>query len=145
MGHQLVGRNSIPLDGFNGLITISNPADLPENASPRCWDVDFTIGGLKQRSGLYAALSSTTMNTFLYMKTFQQPSGQVNTIAEDIQGNLYAEDVNNHPGLLSNIFSGINPGSYMSSNTNFNREYMCFSNITDPTVQGDVPRQWAGP
>lgn len=145
MGHQLVGRNSVVLEGFGGIVTIANPQDLPENASPRNWDVDFTVGGVNQRDGLYAALlASSNPYNFLYTKTFFQPNGQINTLAEDSNGGIWAENVNNFPGILSQVFSGINIGSYMFSTSNSNREYMCFSQITDPTSQGDIPRQWAG-
>lgn len=40
------------LDTMGGLITNCNPQDLPEGASPRCYDVDFIIGSVFTRAGL---------------------------------------------------------------------------------------------
>lgn len=146
MGHQLVGRSSVVLEGFGGLVTIADPTNLPENASPRNWDVDFTIGGVNQRSGLVASITApSTSQSFSFAKTFFQPSGQDNTIAMAAQqGVVYAEDVNGATGTLSPVLNGVILNSTMFSSTLANREYMCFSNLADPTTQGDVPRQWAG-
>lgn len=145
MGHTPVGRNSVVLEGFGGLITIARPQDLPENASPRNWDVSFTVGGFQQRPGTYPSLESGSLYNFLFAKTFLQPSGQINTLGLDAGGTVWAENVNTLPGVFSSVLPYVNPGSYMFSVSNANREYMCFSQITDPTSQGDVPRQWAGP
>jgi hypothetical protein len=133
------------LETYGGLITIADPASLPEGASPRNWDIDFTIGGFQQRAGLYSSIDASVSTDFLYVKTFQQPSGQINTLVEGSNGVLYAENVNCAPGILSPVFDYINPSSYMYSTSLEDREYMCFSQITDPTTNGDVPRQWAGP
>lgn len=147
MGHQLVGRSSVVLETLGGLVTIADPTNLPEGASPRNWDIDFTIGGVNQRDGLYAALATPSPTTvkFLYAKTFLQPNGQINNLAIDNVGALWSENVNSNPFVLGQIFSNINPGSYMYSSTSSNREYMCFSDISNPNIQGDIPRQWAGP
>ena len=37
---------------MGGLVTACNAQDLPEGASPRCWDVDFIIGSVFTRAGL---------------------------------------------------------------------------------------------
>ena len=120
---------------------------MPEGGSPRNWDVDFTIGGVGPRQGLYTAIQTPTPDSvnFLYAKTFLQPSGQINTLVQDQNGVIWAEDVTNNPGTLTSVYSLVNPGMYMQSSTNTNREYMCFSDLNDPTQQGDIPRQWAGP
>ena len=51
-GHSLTGLGTASLDTMGGLITLANPQDLPEGASPRCWDVDFIVGSVFQRYGL---------------------------------------------------------------------------------------------
>ena len=37
---------------MGGLVTNANPQDLPEGASPRCFDVDFVTGSVFTRPGL---------------------------------------------------------------------------------------------
>ncbi len=52
MGHTLLQLGSASLDTQGGLITFAKPQDVPEGASPRCWDVDFEVGSVKSRPGL---------------------------------------------------------------------------------------------
>ena len=59
---------------MGGLITNCNPQDLPEGASPRCWDVDFIIGSVFTRAGLQSAYS--------FAGEFVGPS--VGTVATDV-------------------------------------------------------------
>src|ERR1700676_276264 len=40
------------LDTMGGLISFASPQDLPEGASPRCFDVDFIVGSVFTRPGL---------------------------------------------------------------------------------------------
>src|ERR1039458_3239941 len=66
MGHNLEQLGTASLDTMGGLVTNCNPQDLPEGASPRCWDVDFIIGSVFTRAGLssvysYAASLNITM------------------------------------------------------------------------------------
>jgi hypothetical protein len=145
MGHQLIGRQSVTLEGFGGLITIANPQDLPEGASPRNWDVGFTIGGVGQRDGLVSSIvAPSTSLTFLYAKTFSQPSGQINTLVKDASTGIWKEDVSAAQGTLTRVFNSVQAGNSMFSTSVANREYMCFPDPT-LTVGGDIPRQWGGP
>ncbi len=50
-------------DCFSGLITLADARDLPEGASPRNWDVDFSVGSVYTRPGLVSA--------FVYANTWQ--------------------------------------------------------------------------
>lgn len=59
MGHNLTGLGTASLDTFGGLITFVNPADLPEGASPRNWDVDYIVGSVFTRPGLANVYSFT--------------------------------------------------------------------------------------
>ncbi len=52
MGHNLEQLGTATLDTMGGLVTNCNPQDLPEGASPRCYDVDFIIGSVFTRPGL---------------------------------------------------------------------------------------------
>ena len=82
MGHNLEQLGTATLDTMGGLVTNCNPQDLPEGASPRCWDVDFIIGSVFTRAGLvsvytYANLLNITevvigsggLATFTYVGT----------------------------------------------------------------------------
>ena len=41
----------VVLDSMGGLVVTSRPEDIPEGASPRCYDVDFIVGRFMQRPG----------------------------------------------------------------------------------------------
>src|SRR5271154_1145598 len=45
---------------MGGLITLADARDLPEGASPRCWDVDFIVGSVFTRPGLQSVYSYAT-------------------------------------------------------------------------------------
>lgn len=79
MGHNLEQLGTASLDTMGGLVTNCNPSDLPEGASPRCYDVDFITGSVFTRYGLssvytYAAtilitqviVGSSNLATFSY-------------------------------------------------------------------------------
>jgi hypothetical protein len=50
--HNLEGRQSVTLDTFGGLVTMANPHDLPEGASPQNNDVDYILGSVTTRAPL---------------------------------------------------------------------------------------------
>jgi hypothetical protein len=76
---------------------------------------------------------------FNYVKTFLASNGAVKTLALDASGTLWLEDVTNSPGVLNAILETVTPGSFSRSTTLFDREYLCFSDLT----QGiDIPRQY---
>jgi hypothetical protein len=52
---NIAGRQSVTLDTLGGLVTLAGAPDLPEGASPRNWDVDFTVGNVGTRPGLDSA------------------------------------------------------------------------------------------
>lgn len=45
----------VPLSTFGGLATIADPNSLPEGASPRNYDMDFSVGSTRTRDGLTSA------------------------------------------------------------------------------------------
>lgn len=71
--NNLVGRSSAQLDTFSGTITISDPPNLPEGASPRNTNCDFDIGSCFTRSGL--------VNPFTYQNGAAGPSPGGDTIS----------------------------------------------------------------
>lgn len=78
---------------------------------------------------------------FNYIKTFEQTSGQINTLALDSNGTLWQEDAVNEPGVLEPIETNILPGSFAESATIDDREFIAFSNLQNGT---DVPRTYDG-
>ena len=78
---------------------------------------------------------------FNYIKTFEQTDGITLTLALDALGILYQEDVYNAPGELTSFYSSILPGSFASSVTVDDREFIAFSNLSAGT---DMPRQYDG-
>jgi len=52
MSHNLRGRASAQLETFSGTVTLAQPHDLPEGASPRNQNCDFSVGSVFTRQGL---------------------------------------------------------------------------------------------
>ena len=87
---------------------------------------------------LYIAQSSSN---FQYVKSFPASNGTLKTLAIDAAGEWWVEDVTNAPGVLDPLLSGLPLGCYAKSVTQFDREYVCFSDL----MQGiDIPRQYTG-
>jgi hypothetical protein len=42
----------VVLSGYGGLVTLAKPESVPEGASPRTYDTDFSVGGVHSRAGL---------------------------------------------------------------------------------------------
>jgi len=89
---------------------------------------------------VYAALAGTPAN-FNYLKTYEQTSGQIDTLALDANGVLWDENVTSAPGVLNAIYSSILPGTYAKSVTFDDVEYIALSNLIMGT---DIPRHWDG-
>ena len=70
------------------------------------------------------------LSNFNYVKSFTQDNGQTDTLALDADGIMWREDVNNNPGVLAIVRSGVFPGSFAKSQTAQDREYICFSKGT---------------
>src|ERR1019366_829223 len=87
IGHTLLQLGSASLDTQGGLITFAKPQDLPEGASPRCWDVDYEVGSVKSRPGLssfytYATTLQITSYSLVYGTATFGYVGQEPTINE---------------------------------------------------------------
>ena len=61
MGHNLQALGTAALDTMGGLVTFASARDLPEGASPRNWDVDYSVGSVTTRAGLVSAYSFATV------------------------------------------------------------------------------------
>jgi len=78
---------------------------------------------------------------FNYIKTFEQTSGQIDTLALDANGVLWDENVTSTPNILNGIYTGITPNTFAKSVTFEDVEYIALSNLLTGT---DIPRHWDG-
>lgn len=78
---------------------------------------------------------------FNYVKTYEQTSGQVNTLALDSNGTIWKEDVNNDEGVLNSVYSAVEPGSFAQSTTIDDTEFIAFSDLQNAS---DIPRAYNG-
>lgn len=65
-GHNLQALGTASLDSLLGLVTLADSQDLPEGASPLCWDVDFLVGSVLTRPGL--------QSVYAYEASFDGPN-----------------------------------------------------------------------
>jgi hypothetical protein len=65
MGHTLLELGTASLDTMGGLITFASARDIPEGASPRNWDVDFSVGGVRVRPGLVSKYTYASTLTII--------------------------------------------------------------------------------
>src|SRR5580704_13674197 len=136
---SVLGTADASLDIFGGLVTDMSPADLPAGASPDCSDVAFELGAVQTRPGLLSMYTPITGNpTVNYLKTYIQPNLTETLLALDSTGTLWGEF---SAGTLTQIASGIVPGSHAKSATLFGREYIA---ISDGQFGIDIPRQYDG-
>jgi hypothetical protein len=78
---------------------------------------------------------------FNWIKSYEQTSGEVDTLALDANGVLWDENVTSAPGVLNGIYTGILPNTFGKSVTFDDVEYIALSNLINGT---DIPRQWNG-
>jgi hypothetical protein len=67
--HNLQGKSAVVLGTFGGLVTYAGPDSLPSGVSPRCHDVDFSVGSVKSRQGtrgVYTFTGNETTNAGTY-------------------------------------------------------------------------------
>jgi len=133
-------RADVSLTTMNGLLAEVSPSDVPSGSSPLTWDTDFLIGSVKTRDGFQPVLAAPGANNFNAVTTFSPTNGHDVTFALDSTGDIFIEDVVNSEGRLHLFYNGVAAGSYMKGVTQFEREWLCFSNLETGT---DVPRQYA--
>lgn len=136
----VAGYVDVPLDIFSGLSTDYSAPDLPPGASPDCADIVFELAGaVKTRPGLLSKEGSNQLSGSVnYMKTFEATPGAIANLMLDSSGNLFEELSD---GTLTLISSLIRPNSYAKSVSQFEREYIAFS---DGKFGVDLARQWDG-
>lgn len=125
--NNLVGRSSAQLDTFSGTVTISDPPNLPEGASPRNTNCDFDIGSCFTRSGL--------VNPFTYQNGAVGPSPGGNTIST---GWTSPNNVLVNTGLFASIsYTGptqVNPGVTSTTQGTGGSSWLNLTNIFGATV-----------
>jgi len=138
----------ITLTKFGGLFTESDPRDLPAGAAAQCWDCDFDIAGVTIRPGLKRAIGIfappvAAASSWLYLKSSRLPGGLRQTLAQNSDGSLWAENIRglDVPAIMSQFYTKILNGARAISTTVGEREYICLSDFTEGT---DQPRQWDG-
>ena len=97
MGHNLKALGSASLDAFGGLITFADARDVPEGASPRNWDVDYSVGSVFTRPGLQSQYSFATTLT---ITGFSLGSGSIATFT------YVGSEPTVNEGFLLNGFTG---------------------------------------
>jgi hypothetical protein len=78
---------------------------------------------------------------FNYIKTFEETDGTTLNLALDNAGTFWQEDVYNNPGVLTAFYTLIEPGTFATSVTVDDREFIALSNLIAGT---DMPRQYDG-
>lgn len=84
--HNVHGQQSAQLGTYSGLVTLANPAGLPEGASPRNQNVDFTVGGAQTRGPL--------INPFTYQSNAAGPSPGTAATNVSTSGNAWRNPSN---------------------------------------------------
>lgn len=127
----------VPVEGFGGLVSLIDPADLPNGVSPDCRDVEFFPGGLRSRPGLSLPFASISNNPKVNgLKSYITITLTQRLLVFTSDGRLFKES---SPGTLTLVASGLVTSAYLSSVTLFAREYMAFSD----GIEGlDIPRSF---
>lgn len=111
--HNLMSLGTASLDTMGGLITNTSAVDLPEGASPRCWDVDFITGSVFTRAGLSSVFTfATTFQitsviiyngeaTFTYLPTTTSPTINETFVLSGFTG--FAFPLNNTTIVLDSV------------------------------------------
>jgi len=130
----------VPLSLFSGTDSELSPPDCPEGISPDNQDVAFLPGSVQSRPAVRRMLTTAVPYTIVYTKTYLQPNGDPVTLFFDSGGFLWVEDVNNSPGVYTQVAS-LSPDSFAQSVTAFGREYIAFSDLIHGT---GTPYQYDG-
>ena len=129
----------VPIEVFGGYCPAVPPVDLPPGAAAVAQDVEFPMGAVRQRGGLfnYFQGSPVPANAAINgLKSYLTPALGKRLMAWDSLGNLYKR---NPQGTLALLFSRPYIGLYYRAFTLFGREYQAFF---DQNGGADIPRQY---
>lgn len=144
-----VGTPKVVTLGTSGVaIPLGGPADL-WGAAPSVNDTTFgvqiTVASAFDLDTAYLGFVSLTVfvaagaQNFNYLATTEFNDGSVVNLAVDAGGNWWMENVSTNPGVLTLVMEGLTPGSYASSWTAQDGEFICF---TDLSTGSDLPRKF---
>ena len=133
------GYGDSALTTFSGLIAEMQPVDLPEGASPLCWDVDYIIGAVSTRPG--------TESVYSYLNLFAGPDipGLGQSIVSGA-GQIAWSSPNNitidSPGTYASITTGLYDVSYFNYHAGpFTATSTTLSCAVDPTFSSWTAHQ----
>lgn len=106
----------------------------------------FDSTGLGSTFDLSAAVTTVwytppNSTNFNWISTFDLTDGGVFTLALDDGGVLWQEDVLNAEGILTPIYTAIEPDTFAKGAEVDDREFIALSDLINGT---DMPRQWTG-
>jgi hypothetical protein len=142
------GAVAVPLTVYGSWVTKVAPESVPENVSPDCGDVAFAPGQVGSRPCLDIVLGAPfpaggangLIPTVVYGKSFKLPTGVIQNLYFDSNGNFWVENLTTSPGTYTLLFTST-AGSTCKSITQFGREYIA---ISDGLHGTEVPLQWDG-
>ncbi len=107
MAHNLSGRGTSQCETFSGVLTLTQPHDIPEGGSPRTVNTDFNVGSVFTRQGLE--------NQFTYANGTTGPMGGANAVV--ISDNLSSWTNPNNVLFNTGVFATTNISSLTSANS----------------------------
>jgi hypothetical protein len=129
---------SVTLNGVSTLYNLGGPEDLWDtlwsagNVNSTQFGVKITTSGTGTTSiGDLDVITYITpaLENFNYVGSFEQNNSALTTFALDAAGDLWKEDVNNNPGVLSLALSGLLPNTFAKGATMNNQEFLMFSDL----------------
>lgn len=155
--HVQLLKAGVPVGNVEAMpLNIGSPATLPLGGINDLFGTSWTFADLNSidfgiRLWATAAapttvyLSYTTLTAYFvpgqvnfnYVTTFEDDFGTIRTLALDANGQWWAENVSQNPGILVPLFDGPPANSFASSFTADSREYIAISDLS----QGNYPPQ----
>lgn len=133
------GDQECTLAVWGGLVSESNPSDLPSGVSPDCGEMVFVPGSTSSRPGLKKVFASPFgAVTVTYAKSYVDPVGVIRNLYLDSAGNMWVGIAGSGTYTL---LTTTTTGSYAKSITAFGREYIA---ISDGLNGSDIPLQYDG-
>lgn len=136
--HNLQGKSAVTLGTMGGLVTYASPDSLPSGVSPRCHDIDFSVGSVKSRKGTrgvysFAGNAVTNVGTKAVSTVWANPANAFSTT-------LYASASGNAVGAIDLTQFGFDISlPVIGITVNLNGKCNTGGSITAQLLQGGVP------
>jgi hypothetical protein len=133
--HNAKGRTTAQLSTFSGIVSLAKATDLPEGGSPRCQNVDFTVGGVGTRGPL--------VNPFTYEGNAVGPSPGNSAINVPTGGTPWTgtSNVLSPGGFASSAVSPLTLNVFQTNRVSYQGEnyiVFTFDQNVPPYVQGQI-------